>query len=163
MKHLLVGARGIVGSAIKARLLKIGADAVCTTRSAEDGSMRFDLLIDSPAILPDADIVYLVAGIPNFLACETDRASYRVNVDAVIAIARRFPGAFLVYVSSDAVEWCGATALARQKSAVEACLLHREAAILRPARVTRENAAAFAELAVGIGAARMAGVYRWSN
>ena len=161
MRQLVIGGDGLIGSAVRCELERQKANFAATSRKP-DARLRFDLMLDAPAILPDAEIVYLIAGMPTFLACETDRNSWRVNVDGIIAAARRFPLSFLVYVSSDAVEWCASTGLARQKAAVEAYLLHREAAIVRPSRVVPHTAPLFAQFLVGLGNAAMPGVYRWT-
>lgn len=165
MRHLVIGGDGFIGSAVRQELAGRGATLAWTSRrhaASAPPRWRFDLR-DDPAVLPDADLVYLVAAVPTFLACETDRESWRVNVDGTIAVAQRFPDAFLVFVSSDSVEWCGSAALARQKSQVEGYLRHRRAAILRPTRVNRSGVLLFAQFAVDLALVARAGVHSWSE
>lgn len=156
---LIIGGDGLVGSALRA----VFAGAARHT-SRRDSGIYFDLSKCDPKILPAADIVFLVAAMPGYAVCEGDRRSWRVNVDAQIALARRYSESFVVFVSSDAVEHSGHTMLARQKSQVEACLaLSPKAAIVRPGRLTQDNVREFAGFLASVGTAREPGLYRWGN
>ena len=167
--HLIIGGRGLIGTALRAELERqflIGliGPFVATTRRASDADDGWLLyrLGDDPAALPEAETVYLVAAAPGFAACEGSAQSWVVNVDAQIAIARRYRGAgFVVYVSSDAVEWCGATAYARQKAQVESYIQAIDGAVIRPTRVTPALVGDLARLMVDVGLNRKQGVHRW--
>ena len=75
---------------------------------------------------------------------------------------RGYRGAgFVVYVSSDAVEWCGATAYARQKAQVESYIQAIDGAVIRPTRVTPALVGDLARLMVDVGLNRKQGVHRW--
>jgi nucleoside-diphosphate-sugar epimerase len=172
LRHLLIGGDGLVGRALCAEIPSIAY----TSRRRDTAGIKFDLL-DDPASLPDADTVYLVAGVPSFMACEAGPTSWLVNVDGVIAVAERYRApvvdekfdgvpwgyTFLVYVSSNCVETAGGTALARQKAHVESYMRTRLAAIVRPAKITPETAPKFARFLASIGEARKPGVYRWAD
>ena len=135
--HLVIGGRGLVGTALVEELKKRDVPFTATTRET------FDLSKPAPNlswILPKAEFVYLVAAIPKLAYCEQNPAeSWRVNVDMPIAIAKHFRNsAFVTFVSSDAVETCGNTAYGRQKAAAEAFMHTIDAAIVRPSRVPPE-------------------------
>jgi hypothetical protein len=104
-------------------------------------------------------VVYLVAAVPKFAECEKNPDTWRVNVDAPIALARLFPSAFKVFVSSDAVEFAGNTAYARQKAHVEGYMQSIDAAIVRPNRIS--DAPKFAEYLIEVGQGRRPGLFRW--
>jgi nucleoside-diphosphate-sugar epimerase len=166
--HLVIGGNGLIGTALCDELARRNNDHLATTRRTDDpNKLLFVLGKDDPYLLPQASVVYLVAARPGFSACEGDAESWVVNVDAQIAIARRFirhnPSrvAFIVYVSSDAVEWCGGTAYARQKAQVEAYIQSIDGAIIRPTRVTPVTVKAVAGLMIDVGIARTSGVHRW--
>ena len=116
------------------------------------------------AKLPAADLVYLVAAIPSFVHCEADpRGTWRVNADAPVALARYYRSAFVVFVSSDAVEFCGKTEYGRQKAYVESILLAWDhVAVVRPTRISREVAPKVADYMLGVAMNRRPGLYRWS-
>lgn len=192
--HLVIGGNGLIGTALCAELEKRGIDFLATTRREPpgplvprirphagwmmpDGKLFFDLSADDPNVLPPAEVVYLVAAKPGFASCEGTAESWVVNVDAQIAIARRYQvtmlewikkerefsesSPFIVYVSSDAVEWCGGTAYARQKAQVESYVQAIDGAIIRPTRVTGETVDSLAALMVDVGIGRKQGVHRW--
>lgn len=163
--HLVIGGNGLIGTALCEELERRNLTFICTTRRSSESlgpKFMFRLGHDEPAELPDAGIVYLVAATPGFAACEGNAESWVVNVDAQIAIARRFKAtAFIVYVSSDSVEWGGVTAYARQKAQVEAYIQAIDGAIVRPSRVVPAMAPDFAKLMVDVGLRRQQGVTRW--
>ena len=112
MMQLLIGGNGLIGTAVRREMERryltgTGPPFRVTTRresDADDGWILYRLG-ENPDQLPPATVVYLVAAKPGFAACEGSAESWVVNVDAQIAIARRFKRmAFVVYVSSDAVE-----------------------------------------------------------
>jgi dTDP-4-dehydrorhamnose reductase len=163
VKVLVVGGDGMIGSAITRELRKKGHDVIPTSRRdpLPEGSMRLDL--EDFSYLPACDVVYLVAAIHTFDGCIRSDAAYRINVDAPCEIARRAvkQNAFPVFVSSDAVEKCGETTYARQKSFVEMVMHSLGGAIVRPSRVTPDRLESLVELMRRVGEKREPGVFRW--
>ena len=157
--HLVIGGRGLVGTALVKHLLDERLPVIVTTRQQLDLSKRL------PAILPTGDFVYLVAAIPKLVYCEQHPAeSWRVNVDAPIALAKYYSrrDTFVTFVSSDAVETCGNTAYGRQKTAAEAFMHTIDAAIVRPSRIPPEKASKLAKFLVDVARWREAGVHHWA-
>ena len=165
MTSLVVGGRGLVGSALVAELRRRGRPFFYTTRDGRDGGIEFDLTTTFATVLPDVDAIYIVAAVASFVPTERDRAhSWRTNVDGPIGVIRRYRApAFVVCVSSDAVEYASGTELARQKAQVEAVALAREnVAVVRPSRITSDRVADFARLLANVGERREAGLFRWT-
>lgn len=166
MRALVIGGDGFLGRALVAALKDAGESVRCTTRRpAFIGAADYLDLAEPIPALPDVDVVYLVAAITTFQACEGNAEAWRVNVDAPIEVAMQAidRGSFVVFVSSDAVEWCGATAYARTKAAAEVAIRTlRHSAIVRPARIGPQRVNELCELMIGIGRDRKAGVYRWA-
>jgi nucleoside-diphosphate-sugar epimerase len=164
--YLVIGGTGLVGSALVNELNNFNRVFGYTSRRGE-GPIKFDLETSHPNSLPDAGVVFLVAAMPGFAVCESNRLTWLINVDAQIALARRFARgsnitpAFVVYVSSEAVEIAGATAYARQKAAVESFIHTIDGAIVRPARIAPDRARDFARFLIKVGDDRRTGVYRW--
>lgn len=166
-RTIVVGGDGLIGSAVACLL----PEAVVTTRrhDVEEASGRMFLdLLSSPPPMVQFDTAFLCAGINGFRENEGNRQAWRANVDGVLAVAAAIrplhsEHCFLVYVSTGAVEWSDAS-YARQRAHVEAVLLGwRRAAIVRPEKVTKENAAAFAAMLVACGQKRMPGIYHWPD
>lgn len=161
MTAVIVGAGGVVGSALYARVGGFG-----TTHE------EFDLK-DDPGRLPDADLVYIIAAKSKFRDCELDEDAWEVNVDAPIRIAARYstqtrparlPAQFIVYVSSEAATW-GRTSYGIQKSHAElgliaVCRYHR-LAIVRPKKLTPERINPLCELLWKIGTEQLCGVHKF--
>lgn len=165
MKALVIGGDGFVGAALVALLRSRGHDVTATTRRRELADAPFlDLAVPISAI-PRADTVFIVAGVNGFQACEGNPSAYRVNVDAPVEIARMAigQGAFPVFVSSDSVEWCGATAYARQKAMAELGVRLSGGAVVRPSRIELHRVGSFCELMIDVGARRLPGVFHWKN
>ena len=160
MRHFIIGGHGLIGTAVRAELDRRCEDYGYTSRR---GDARFlDLTKPIPDDLPDAGVVYLVAAMPGFATCEGNGHSWIVNVDAQIGIARQYRDrSFVVYVSSDAVEWCGGTAYARQKAQVESYINAIEGAVVRPTRVPPDMAPALAAMLIDVGNGRKQGTHRW--
>ena len=168
--HLVIGGRGLVGSALCAelRLREIPFKATCR-RLPSMGEIKLDLtdvVIERQLgeVVP-VDVVYLVAAKTGLGACEGDRSSWIVNVDAPIMIARhyRYSGIgnpHIVFISSDAVEYCGATAYARQKAQVESYIQSIDGAIVRAGRVGA-RVGELAKLIADVGVQRRVGLVRW--
>jgi dTDP-4-dehydrorhamnose reductase len=147
-----------------AHLIAKGHEVLATTRHDDETTrMRLDLLAPIPR-LPQVDVVYLVAACASLIECERNPATWIVNVDAPHAIATRMSalGAFVVFISSDAVECAGGTAYGRQKAHAEILMQTLGAAIVRPARVQPERLASLVELLARVGEKRRPGVFRWT-
>lgn len=165
MKALVVGGDGFVGSNLVAVLVTRGHDVLATTRRR--GSDVYFLDLAGPITwIPSADVVFIVAAVNTFQACEGNPQAFRVNVDAPVEIARlavHEQGAFPVFVSSDCVEWCGATAYARHKALAELGVRMAGGAVVRPSRIAPERVGNFCDLLIDIGARRAPGVHHWKN
>lgn len=165
--NLVVGGDGLIGKAVLARLCAAGLPAVATTRRAipDDKWAWLRLDLTEPASeLPAADVAYLCAGIKGFRECEGVAETWRVNVDGMVAVGKQLlrQGAFVVYVSTDAVDW-SPSSYARQRAQVEAVLQGcGDPAIVRCGRVTSETAPGLAAVLIEIGTQRRAGVHRWN-
>lgn len=189
-RHLVIGGDGLIGGAIATELIRGGAEVLATSRRCDGDALHFLDLLTVPAQLPDlmmhSRVAYLCAGVNGFAQCEGNRESWRVNVDGVIRVAERLHGAanawlrrwpptsgywvpldlpFLVYVSSDAVEWSG-NAYARQRATAETALrgiAGDRLAILRAGKVTATTVQSFAKFAISIGCGGVGRVYQWSS
>ena len=168
--HLLIGGDGLVGTALRAEFIARGLDWSASSRREKFSTtpewpqrLFLELTEPLPDSLPFANVVYLSAACPKFADCEGNALSWVVNVDAPIALARHYAalGTFVVFISSDAVEWCGMTAYGRQKTMVEAFMHTIDAAIMRPSRILPANVSHFASEVVELGLSRKAGVTRW--
>lgn len=167
MKNILVlGGSGLIGGAVaRCALLSSTSSIHVPTRR------EFDLANPTNFIerLECYDLAFLCAGINGFKECEKRADSWRVNVDGVLTIALQLikdDGAFVVYPSTQSVEWGGLSSLpyTRQRAQVEAVLLSTWcAAVVRCGRVTTENAANCAAALYGRGIDRKPGVYQWPS
>ena len=88
---LVVGATGLIGRALTARLRAAGWRAIAASRSSAGAdSLTWDLA--HPVSWPDSaaiDVTYLCAGPSSLAACEADPdGTRRVNVDGVSIVAR---------------------------------------------------------------------------
>lgn len=166
MKALVVGGDGLLGRTLVNALVDAEVDVIKTTRREQDiqGAIFLDLAAPIPE-LPHRDVVFLVAAVASTIACEADRrGTWRVNVDAPLAIARRYVGeADIVFVSSDAVEFCGHMEYGRQKAHVEAALAFvPRTKIVRLSRITPETVGDAAEFIRLVGmSAGLEGLFRW--
>jgi dTDP-4-dehydrorhamnose reductase len=162
MKALIVGGDGFIGSALVRHLTKDGNTVLATTRRNRESPLFLDML-EKIGELPPVDVVFLVAAVQTFQGCEGNPEAYRVNVDATVEIARRTwcLGAFPVFISSDCVEWGGATAYARHKSLVEMVIHSLGGAIVRPSRVWNARVFELCQLLEDVGREKLAGVHRW--
>ena len=115
LRALVIGADGVIGSALCDHLERCGHTLFGTTRRKNKVDSNRTLLLDlaEPRIatdhLPDVDIAIICAAMARFADCrmQPDLAR-RVNVTAPIAVARRLVerGAFVVRLSSSAVFDC---------------------------------------------------------
>lgn len=158
MVSALVVGDGLIGSAICH-----GIEGALHT-SRREGGFYLDLL-NPPGALPQADVAYLCAGVNGFKQCEGNCKAWRTNVDGVLSVAKTLnrQGSFLVYISTAAVEWSGEM-YARQRAMVEIGLNTMcDPAIIRPEKVTADNAAEFAAFVVAIGSGHRPGVHHWPD
>lgn len=164
MKALVIGGDGFVGLNLVSALQNAGADVIRTSRRgiANSGVVYLDLEKLIPD-LPKSDVVYLVAAVTSFQACEGNAKSWIVNVDSQISIAKKAveAGSFPVFVSSDCVEW-SATQYAREKAYTELAVLMLGGAVVRPSRIQPARVGDVCALMVRVGKQKLAGVHRWS-
>lgn len=167
--HFLISGDGLIGSAVRKELQRRSLPWIASSRherfrTTSEWPQRPFLDLAEPflAPLPQADVVYLVAAMSKFSQCEGNGKSWCVNVDSPIAIARIYSedGAFVVFISSDAVEWATMSAYGRQKAHVESYLNTIDAAIIRPSKLDPDKAGELAVRVVDIGVNRRAGLHR---
>lgn len=157
--HLVIGGDGLIGGALCKELASRNLEFNATSRRPR-ARWPFDLL-DMKDELPPCSIVYIVAAFTGFAKCEGNTKAWRANVDAPIHIARdRCWNAFIVFMSSEAVEW-SSSAYARQKAQAEAYFNVAGGAIIRPAKITSDTVGEFAKFAVDVAEAKQRGVFRW--
>jgi dTDP-4-dehydrorhamnose reductase len=105
---LVIGGDSFIGRSLVVYLTSEGYIASPTSRHADKFSVQLDLLTD-PATwvaMPNADVAYLCAAVARLEDCESDpQASRRVNVDGMIAAARKLhdAGMFVVFLSTNHV------------------------------------------------------------
>lgn len=168
--HLIIGSRGLIGSALCKRLAARGIEYLGTTRRVpNDNEIHCDLTQTSfnhlrsrirDKVNKYVDVTYLVAAMSKYKECESSSVAWHVNVDAPIAICAERLG-FQVFVSSDAVEW-NSSSYARHKAQVESVLLSRGyAAVVRPSRVDQARVEEFADVLIDVGLKQQPGVTRW--
>ena len=119
---------------------------------------------DIPYWLAGYDLAFLCAGTKGFAECEGNRAVFRSDVDGNIRLARYLlkQGTFVVFVSTDAVEWALHTAYARNRFMVELAIGNEpNVAIFRPAKFTQETVAEVARVCAEVGLKRKEGLTRW--
>jgi dTDP-4-dehydrorhamnose reductase len=154
--HLVVGMNGTIGSALFGRLQLLGANVVGTTQrqsTASQPHIQYLSLQDASTWQSDrrVDVVYLCAGICRMALCEEDpEATYKVNVDATLALAQYYSmqGSFIVYLSTNQVfsgdqpfmradaEYGAQNEYGRQKASIEH-LLQQHCPQLAIARLTK--------------------------
>jgi dTDP-4-dehydrorhamnose reductase len=164
MTALVIGGDGFVGSALVALLRERRCDVAATTRRPRAPGIFLAMALPVQAI-PAAEAVFIVAAVNTFQACEGNPQAYRVNVDAPVEIARLAiaQGGFPVFVSSDAVEWCGASAYARQKALAELGVRMVGGAVVRPSRVEPHRVGNLCELLLDVATRRLPGVHHWKS
>lgn len=163
---MVIGGNGLIGSAVVAYVQASSAyeKLIVTTRNSKHNPL--DLAEPHRFGIGDWNgfTCFLCAGITGFETCAVaPRYSWKVNVDGVVNVAMRLikRGTFIVYPSSEAVEW-STGAYASQRRQVEAVLLSTwYAAIVRCGRVTEENKRSCAEALFNRGIEREPGIYRW--
>lgn len=162
-RALIVGGDSCIGTALYIELVTLGIDLIATTRRTDKPQRRYLDLAKQLGDLPLCDTAFLCAGIKGFKECERDPMAWRVNVDGMLAVGRRLMkrDTFVVYVSTDAVEW-SSNAYARQRAMVELGLQSiGEPAIMRCERFDERTARQLAQAMIAVGETQQAGVHHW--
>lgn len=147
--NLIVGATGLLGKA----LMELLPDRHAYTRRLEQEPYA-----------PGYECAFLCAGTKGFAENEGNREAFRADVDGNIRLARHLlrQGTFVVFVSTDAVEWALHTAYARNRFMVELAIGDLPTvAIFRPAKFGPENVAEVAKACARVGIERIEGLTRW--
>jgi len=107
LRWLVIGADGLMGSALLDMLKSHGVQVVGTSRRTGSALMRFDLATDPMQwVLPPCDIALLCAATTCMADCEANPiATACINVDAQLALAEHIwdRGGFVVFLSSNSI------------------------------------------------------------
>src|SRR5262245_15265390 len=125
---LVTGGSGVLGQA----LLAIKPDAYAPTRKELDLAGNHSAIGDR-----HYDGAILCAGTKGYAENEGNRASFAADVDGNIRLIRtlRRTGTFIVFISTDAVDWAPHTAYARNRLLVEQALwFEPSCAVVRPSK-----------------------------
>ena len=169
MNELIIGGHGRIGSKMREHL----PQAPWTTRrhdevvNAKIGNIwYFDLLKpEGLQQFPQADVVYLCAGVDGTLTVANDfQRAYKTNVDGTIAVAEFYRDkAHVVWLSSTTVYWM-TEKYGEFKRLVE---LHLRAmphvGIIRAGRVTADNIDDLCMLMIGMGRNRVNAIVPWNE
>lgn len=162
MTELVIGADGFIGQ----RLQQLSKAEGTSRRNPLFLPNSYYLELDrfSDGDLPDADLIYLCAGINGAMKCEGNKDAFRVNVDSTIRIAQHYtPKSFLVWISSMSSEWAN-TAYARQKAYAECALrLMPNVGIVRAGRVTKDNLDDLCKTLIKVGREKIEGITLWGS
>lgn len=145
---LIVGHTGTLGAAILERTRPLGHPYL---RRLEDEPKT------------EAKLAYLCAGTKGHAECEGNAAAFRADVDGNIRLAKHLlrQGAFVVFVSTDAVEKM-AGAYARNRMYVElALIMQSNVAIVRPGKFDANTVGPLADLCINVGENRKEGLHYW--
>lgn len=161
MKELIIGVDGFIGS----KLSQLLPEAIQTSRrfSYLNGPYPFDLSECGP--LPDADIVYLCAGVNGSLSCaQNPQETYRTNVDGTLYVAEfcKRKAAHLIWISSTTVEWCNEAYALQKRTTEQALRFMPHVGIVRAGRVTHQNVFDLAQEMIRIGRNKETGVHLWN-
>ena len=169
MRELIIGMDGFIGRSLHKHL----PGALVTTRRSNrlETAHYFDLARPGP--LPEADVVYLCAGVNGTLTCAQDpQRSWRVNVDGTIHVAEHYlelhgqpfvRQPFVVWISSTTVEWLNEH-YGRQKRTAESHLRAMpNVGIVRAGRVLGSNVDDLCRLMIDIGRDRRRGIVLWNE
>jgi dTDP-4-dehydrorhamnose reductase len=161
---LVIGADGLVGSALTAALKARGRRVIGTTRRCESASTKdtvhLDLADPIPAALPEMKVVYICAAMTKLADCRlSPDLARRINYEAPLDIATRFvrQGTKVVFLSTAAVLDCraprmradrpreGQSVYGKWKGAAEAGILalSAQATVLRLTKVLTPDAILF--------------------
>ena len=158
--NLIVGATGVLGSAIVPRI--VYRNWGCHYPSHTDLDLaKWDE--HRAAFLSQFTRAYLCAGTKGHAECEGNAEAFRADVDGNIRLAKHLlrQGAFVVFVSTDAVEKM-AGAYARNRMYVElALIMQPNVAIVRPGKFDASNVGPLADLCIDVGENRKEGLHYW--
>lgn len=165
--NLVMGGTGLLGNAIIRRL----PNHSCYVPSRAEFDLKdepqswefFDYSTHVPEVRK-CEVAYLCAGTKGFQECEGDRGIFHADVDGNIRLIRSLLKAdvFVVFVSTDAVEFLANTSYARNRLLVEQALWMKDGcAVVRPSRFNEHTVSAFAEFCVDIGENKKEGVHCW--
>ncbi len=160
--ELIVGADGFIGKNLCRHLPNA---ARTSRRGASDTCIDFNMLEPALSDLPNADVVYLCAGVNGTLTCAREpQLSWRVNVDGTIWVADHIqPTSFLVWLSSTTVEWLDED-YGKQKRVAESYLRALpNVGVVRAGRVLQSNVDDLCKLMINIGRERKRGVQLWNQ
>lgn len=152
--NFVTGGSGVLGREIVKRLKEVYAP---TRESFDLGSGQFK---DLKLVVTTA---YLCAGTKGFAECEGNLKAFRSDVDGNIRLIRdlRKQGAFVVFISTDAVERIDA-AYSRNRLLVEQFLwTQSNCAVIRPERFNEQSAPALAHFCIAVGTYEKEGVHYW--
>lgn len=164
---LIVGKDGFIGSALFAEAVKRGLDPVGTTRRGAGAASHLSWFLDLEgdfAVPPVPDVAYLLAGVIGYRNCEGSSRAYRVNVDGTVRLAKMLVscGTFIVFMSSDAVEYGLGSAYGTHKALVEIFLQSVcDPAIVRAPRIAPAALPQLCDLLLDIGTNRKPGIFNF--
>lgn len=163
----VIGGDGGLASVFIPLLTDNGWRVTTTTRRPVAAPPLF-LDLEQIPLLPDdaayrGGVMFLLAAVTKVVDCEGSAATWRINADAPVELARQGIrlGMHVVFVSSDAVERAPHLAYAKQKAYAESYMLATGQSVLRPARILPDRRRAVAQRMFEIGASRAGGLYRW--
>lgn len=158
----MVGADGFIGK----RLLELtGGEGTSRGNPIYHHHHVLDLKEFNSDTLPDADVVYICAGVNGAKNCEGNQEAHRTNVDGTIKLAKHYVGhgAFVVWVSSTTVEWAN-TSYARQKAMTETVLFNvPNVGIVRAGRVLHSNVDDLCNVLMKVGRDGIEGLTLWGT
>jgi dTDP-4-dehydrorhamnose reductase len=150
--NFVTGGSGVLGREL---VRKLGPGTYAPSRNA------FNL--EAVQDLPKIETAYLCAGTKGFAECEGNREAFRADVDGNIRLIGDLmkDGAFVVFISTDAVEKVNA-AYARNRLLVEQTLwLRPNCAVVRPGKFNEQTVGPLADLCILVGKQRREGVHYW--
>jgi hypothetical protein len=152
MSILLVGHRGVLGSMILSR--------------NNEACLPWGGRLEVESMLPSnrTASAILCAGTKGYAENEGNRASFRADVDGNIRLAKHLlrQGTFVVFVSTDGVEWGAHTAYARNRLLVEmALIMQPNVAIVRPGKFDANNVGPLADLCIDVALRKREGLHYW--
>ena len=151
----VLGGTGVLGNAI----IRVSPDRSCyvPTRAEYD-------LASSVSPSGQFTVAYLCGGTKGFADCEGNRKAFRADVDGNIRLAKHLlsKGTFVVFVSTEAVEWVANAAYARNRLLVEmALIMQPNVAIVRPGKFDEQTVEPLARLCVDVGSNKREGLHYW--
>lgn len=158
MKVFITGGSGVLGGMLQTVLWDL-LDPLSVF-----APLRMDFDLANTPEISGYDVAFLCAGTKGFAENEGNRESFRSDVDGNIRLARHLlrQGTFVVFVSTDAVEWALHTAYARNRFMVELAIGNeRNVAIFRPSKFTEATVAEVAIACASVGLQRKEGLTRW--